>query len=966
MSLAPARGARIPRATYRVQLHREFRFADAAAIVPYLASLGVSHLYTSPFLRARPGSTHGYDVVDHDEINPEIGTPGELDTLLTTLRAHGMGLVLDLVPNHMGVLRADNPRWLDVLEHGEASAHAHFFDIDWTPAHGATEGQVLVPVLGEHYGVVLERGEIALRFDAAQGALSLWYFEHRLPIRPAEYPRVLLLADLGLLAAQAGADSADELRAIADLFAAVPMHADDTRGSPGALAAAAKARLAALVERAPQVAACIDGNVATLNGTPGDAASFDALHALITGQAYRLAFWRVAADDINYRRFFDINDLAAVRQEREEVFAATHHRILDLVARGGVEGLRIDHPDGLADPGAYFARLQDAAGAALGPHDAGARPIYMTIEKILAAHERLPAWPVHGDTGYRFMNAVTALFVDAGAASRFARLYAAFTGERRTFDEIVRRAKALTAIHALASDLNRLTDLLLRIMKLDRRTCDFTGNALRRALVDLAAAFPVYRSYAGTLGAGPDDARHVDWATGLARRGSRQDEDTVFDAIAAILRNDATAPAVDVALRAAFVRRFQQFTAPTMAKGFEDTALYQYVRLACLNEVGGDPRIFGTSVAAFHRANAERARDWPHAMLATSTHDSKRGEDVRARLAALSEMPAAWRLALRRWRQLNRRHRTVVDGDVAPSANDEYLLYQTLLGAWPAQDEPDLDAFRLRIKAYMQKAAREAKQRTSWVNVDAAYERALTGFIDGVLAGRDGNAFIADFLPLQRRLAAAGCINSLAQVTLKLTTPGMPDLYQGCEGWDLNLVDPDNRRPVDYAWRARVLAECTAGVHDPGLASDLLACWQDGRVKVFVTSRLLDLRRRLAELFEHGTYVPLRVQGVHRDAVCAYLRRHEGTDVLVVVPRLWQEVTGDPMAWPVGEAWRDTRILLPDTRHWTPVLGDAPRAPAGVPGPAPAPESLRGNGLPVAELLGRFPVAVLVGAAFPP
>ncbi len=948
-------GVRIPRATYRLQLHREFTFAQARAIVPYLAALGVSHLYASPFLRARPGSTHGYDVVDHAAVNPEIGTDADFDALVSALHEHGLGLMLDLVPNHMGVQKADNRRWLDVLEHGSASQYADFFDIDWTPPPDAELGQVLVPILGEHYGTVLERGEIALRFAPERGELSLWYFEHRLPIRPAEYPR-LLLANVAGLEASEGTAAAHALRAIADDFAAVPVRATDEPGRAARLGHTAKERLAALCRDVPAVADLMAANVAALNGTVGHPRSFDGLHALIGGQAYRLAFWRVAADDINYRRFFDINDLAAVRQEDEAVFAATHAKILALVASGAADALRIDHPDGLADPGAYFARLQVAARESMGPQapvDARQRSIYMAIEKILAPHERLPAaWPVHGDTGYRFMNAVTALFIDPAAGSRFGRLYAAFTGERRTFDEIVRRAKSVIVVHALASDLNRLTMLLTRIVKRDRHTCDFTANALRRALIAVVSAFPVYRSYAGTLGAGADDRRHIDWAIGIAKASSRQDEDTVFDALASYLRGDYVVQDPHTAeLLRDFVRRFQQFTAPAMAKGFEDTALYQYLCLAALNEVGGDPREFGSTVAAFHRANADRARDWPHTMLATATHDSKRGEDVRARLAALSELPAAWRLALRRWRQFNRRHRTVRHGMTAPSANDEYLLYQTLLGAWPTEDAFDLAAFRERIQAYMRKAARESKTCTSWVNVDADYERALEAFIDGVLGSLDANPFIADFLPLQRRIARAGCVNSLAQTTLKYLVPGVPDTYQGTEGWDLNLVDPDNRRPVDYAWRREALAAVAAQRADPSLPAALLEAWRDGRVKLWLTTLLLEFRKREAVLFESGSYTPVRVRGTHRNAVCAFVRRHREREVLCVVPRLWQGLVDAAAAWPLGTAaWGDTELVLaPGATPWTPVLA----GPELLPSPDPDGASVR-----VASVLAGFPVAV--------
>jgi (1->4)-alpha-D-glucan 1-alpha-D-glucosylmutase len=515
----------VPRATYRVQLHRGFTFRDAHAIVPYLGRLGVSHLYASPFLRARSGSTHGYDVVDHGEINPEIGSDADLASLTAELRAHGMRLMLDLVPNHMGVLRADNPWWLDVLEYGEASAYAGYFDIEWSPADETLTGKVLVPILGDQYGAVLERGELELRFAAEHGALSLWYHEHRLPIRPTEYPRVLL----------AGVDrlppaSAEQLRRIADRFAGVPVTAGSAPRA-ATLGSEAKAALAALCARDGAVAQLVAANAARMNGTPGDAHSFDQLDALIGGQGYRVAYWRVAADDINYRRFFDINDLAALRAEREDVFAATHRRVLGLVASGDADALRIDHPDGLLDPGAYFERLQAAAREITG------RPIYIVIEKILAAHERLPAaWPVHGDTGYRFMNEVNALFVDPRSRVRFDQVYAAFIGTRLDFDAVVRASKTQVVVYALASELNRLTTKLARIVKRDRRTRDFTANAIRRALVQVVACLPIYRTYVAGAGSAADDARYVDWAIGVAKRESVGIETSVLDFLGGVLR----------------------------------------------------------------------------------------------------------------------------------------------------------------------------------------------------------------------------------------------------------------------------------------------------------------------------------------------------------------------------------------------------------------------------------------------
>jgi (1->4)-alpha-D-glucan 1-alpha-D-glucosylmutase len=925
---------RVPRATYRVQLHRGFTFDDARLIVPYLAQLGVSHLYASPFLKARAGSTHGYDVVDHGELNPEIGSDADFAALTAALRAHGMHLMLDLVPNHMGVLNADNPWWLDVLEHGEASAYADYFDIDWRPADAALTGKVLVPILGDQYGAVLERGAIELRFAAGDGALSLWYYEHRLPIRPPGYPRVLL-ADVDRLPSAA----AEELRRVAESFAAVPVTAGSAPRA-ATLGSEAKAALAALCAREPAVAQLVAANAARINGTAGDARSFDGLDALIGGQAYRVAYWRVAADDINYRRFFDINDLAALRAEREDVFAATHRRVLEIVARGDADALRIDHSDGLLDPGAYFERLQAAARSATG------RPIYVVIEKILAAHERLPAaWPVHGDTGYRFMNEVNALFVDARSRARFDRVYAMFVGALLDFDAVARRSKTQVVVYSLASELNRLTTALSRIVQSDRRTRDFTANAIRRALVQVVASFPVYRTYAASAGEGEDDARHVDWAVAVAKRESVGIETAMLDFLGIVLRRKfPTSDAGVTQAILAFVQRFQQFTAPVMAKGVEDTSFYVYNRLASLNEVGGDPRIFGTTAGAFHRASATRAKHWPHALVATSTHDNKRSEDVRARIDVLSEMPAVWRLVLRRWRQLNRRHRSEIDDGPAPGANDEYLFYQTLAGAWPLApvDAAALDAFRQRMQAYMQKAAREAKTRTSWVNVNTPYEDALARFVDGALGALDPNPFIADWLALEPRIALAGCVNSLAQAAIRLTAPGVPDTYQGTELWDDSLVDPDNRRAVDYARRAALLQ----GVQDADPAA-LLAQWRDGRVKLRLVWQLLALRRSHEEFFARAGYAGWRAKGAHAASMCAFARRRGDVEIACIVPRLWQAMVGDTPRWPLGaELWKDTRVAIPGAaRAWRNVLtGEAFDAV---------------RELPLGSVLSTFPVAVL-------
>ena len=949
----------IPRATYRVQLNRDFDLRAARAIVPYLARLGVSHLYTSPLLKARPGSPHGYDITDHDSLNPEIGTAEDFDELVAELERHRMALMIDVVPNHMAVFQADNRWWQDVLENGPASRYAEYFDIDWTPLSEELRGKVLLPILGDQYGTVLERGELVLEFDGKAGTFSLGYFEHRLPIRPSEYGTILgdaqQLADDG--------HAALEIAALSCAFDA--LRTADHNADAAARSAPLKGRLASLCARSAAARERVDARVRALNGVPGDPASFDGLHSIIKAQFYRLAFWRVAADDINYRRFFDVDALAALRTERADVFEDTHRRIFEWIAAGKVQALRIDHPDGLLDPRGYCAALQARARSLVGAiaEDAPAKPadlpIYLVLEKILADYERLAVdWPVHGTTGYRFLNVVNGLFVDTTARSRFDRLYSAFIGERLDFDRVARAAKKIIIVHSLASELNLLAAALTRIAKAERDTCDFTLNSLRRALVEIVACFPVYRSYITGGHRSSDDRRYVNWATTVAKGNSPASETSVFDFVRDILNGDRVLRDSEARRDAErFVGRFQQFTAPVMAKGLEDTSFYVYNRLVSLNEVGGDPRRFGFSVDAFHGASADRARNWPHTMLATSTHDNKRAEDVRARIDVLTEMPGAWRLTLRRWRQINRRLRTAIDGRAAPSANDEYLLYQTLLGAWPLGeiDEAALADFRARIQRYMQKAVREAKVHTSWINPNVAYEAALAAFIDGVLSPTAANPFLQDFVPAQKRVARFGCLNSLSQVLLKLASPGVPDFYQGTELWDFSLVDPDNRRPVDYARRRAVLEEldrAPAQERDAAnTARALLDHWADGRVKLWLIARLLGWRMRHAQWFDEASYLPIRAHGDRAAHVVSFARVHRDGWMLAIAPRLYVGVTGGGDGWPLGEpAWHDTTLMLPTSapRRWRNVLTGASRVAPDEPGE-----------LAIAAVLDAFPVALL-------
>ena len=956
--------AAIPRATYRVQLHRDFTFADLTALVPYLASLGISHVYCSPYLRARPGSRHGYDIVDHRMLNPEIGSEKDFAQLVAELARHGMSHLCDIVPNHMAIMGEDNAWWMDVLENGRASAYADYFDIDWTPQDPVLAGKVLVPVLGDAYAKVLERGELKLTFEADTGTFAVRYFEHRFPLDPRDYPRLL---DPALAAVRETLDAVSrrEAERLLALLRRLPTRDAPARASMTARRAAAallKRQLAALAARHPPLAAAIASAVQRINGIPGDESSLDALHALLEAQAYRLAHWRVASDEINYRRFFDVNDLAALRMENAPVFEATHAYVLGLAARGAIGGLRIDHPDGLFDPAHYFSQLQkrygEMAAAAGRQSDAPQPGIYVVVEKISAPHERLPAeWPIHGSTGYRFCNLVNGLFVDGRAKSRVDRIWRAFAGaEADTLDAQAYRGRRVIMERALASELGVLTSRALRIARAERRSRDITFNALREAIKETVAHFPVYRTYVDAAGPSEHDRRHVDWALSRARARSLTADAGVFAFLRDLLLGTAPDPgAGNAAAYLDFAMRFQQFTSPVAAKGIEDTAFYTFNRLVALNEVGGDPEQFGTTVRAFHRASATRIAAWPHTMLATSTHDNKRSEDVRARIDVISEMPALWRMTVRRWRRLNRSRGRLVDDEPAPSRNDEYLLYQTLIGSFPPEPVPvtELAAYRERIEQYMVKAAREAKVRTSWLAVNSGYEDALTEFVAGILRESGDNRFLDELRTQSATFAWFGLLNSLSMTLLKLTSPGVPDIYQGNELLDYSLVDPDNRRPVDYARRREFVDALVAARNTPNSPVDLRALLTspyDGRAKLWLILRTLALRRVHPDLFAYGDYQPVDASGTGADHVVAFARRHGAQGMVAVAGRLFLEQGLEAGQWPVGEFWQDTALGLPFIEAGS-IVTDVLSG-----------EAVDSEGMtdwPLARLCRNFPVALL-------
>ncbi len=867
-----------PRTTYRLQLHAEFTFEDATALIPYLASLGITHVYASPYLKARAGSTHGYDIVDHGELNPEIGTAEDYRRFVDTLRAHGMGHILDFVPNHMGVGGDDNAWWLDLLTWGEDSHYADYFDVDWCPLRAQLQGKILLPFLGRQYGDVLDDGELRWEYDG--DAFALRYYEHRFPLAPPTYALVLEGAEPPSLAS------------FAPLFGALDTMPDHVARRD---AGASLRRL--LAETEATNARALAERLDAARQTPEGKALID---RVVDAQHWRPSSWKVAAEEINYRRFFDINALAALRMENANCFGDAHRLVFELLARGDVDGLRLDHVDGLFDPIGYCDLLRSRA-EMLG------QPLYLVVEKILAPNrELLERWNVDGTTGYEFMNAVTGLAVDGRNERAIDRVYRRFAHDTASFDEVAHASKKFVLENALSGELNVLALRLDRIAQRDPRTRDFTLGALRRALLEIIAAFPVYRTYVTGAPVEPADRAVIERAIATARENDPASEGSVYGFLRRVLLHEHH----DERERERYVEfamRFQQLTAPVAAKGVEDTAFYRSVRLVALNEVGGDPARFGTSAEEFHAQNARRAAQHPRGLLATATHDMKRGEDVRARIAVISEVPDQWRRALARWSRLNRKHRGVV------SPLDEYLVYQTLLGAWPVEllsaslDEGALREFAQRVSVYAIKAAREAKLRTSWTNADPAYEPALDEFVHAILDPHRSPAFLESLRTAARSAAATGMVNGLAQAVLKATAPGVPDTYQGTELWDLSLVDPDNRRPVNYSVRTsglRALDEAVAsGIPREAIARDLLAAWPDGRIKQYVLATLL--RRRAAGAWPDDAYAPLTASGERAEHVVAYARG----EALVVVPRLPRTLSGE--APPLGEVWGDTALQLP-------------------------------------------------------
>jgi (1->4)-alpha-D-glucan 1-alpha-D-glucosylmutase len=915
----------VPGSTARLQLHRDFTFDNAVDCVPYLAALGVTHLYTSPILRARPGSMHGYDIVDHSMVNPELGGEDGLLRLVAVLRQAGLGLIVDIVPNHMGVGGADNAWWLDVLEWGRASPYADFFDIDWNPPDPEMRGKVLVPFLGEPYGACLERGDIRLSCD--DGRLDATYGEHVFPIAFGFYQIVL-----GPLAAEI-----PEMIAVPHTRTAMRAAVQKVQGRLRELVASESGRAA--------MAQALD------RYSPDTPEGRERLHALLERQHYRLVWWQAAADEINWRRFFDVTSLAGMRAELPQVFDATHATLLRLYGEGLIDGMRVDHIDGLADPRAYCRKLRRRmeTAAATRPADAPVGPPYIVVEKILIGHERLPAdWQTDGTTGYDFMDQVGALLHDPNGELPLTALWRELTGNTADFEDEEREARRLTLRDALASELNATAAALHRVSRRERATRDYTLTAIRRALVEILVHFPVYRLYAGLAGRPETDDRVIARATAGARRMMRATDRPLLDLIGSWLGGEAPRASPPGPLRRERLRaivRFEQLSSPVAAKSVEDTAFYRYGRLLSRNEVGSNPGQFSLSPAAFHAACQDRGRRYPHALLATATHDHKRGEDVRARLAVLSEIPDEWAGLLRRWIRLNGSLKREIEGGPAPDAADEVMLYEMLVGAWLPGVVGDAGVRELaeRVATWQQKALREAKRHTAWVAPNEAYETACRDFLFQTLDPSRSSRLWEEIATFAARIGPAGAINGLTQTVLRLTTPGVPDLYQGTDLWDGSLVDPDNRQPVDYALRRDMLGTRKAPIQ-------LVEDWQSGQIKQAVIARGLMLRKQLPGLFAAGSYQPLAIEGPEADHLIAFARK-DGADAIVTVATIRPAglLKAHPLPVVPQAMWEGTNVVLPSDwtgRAFTNVLDDTTTTAAS-------------DRLPADQVLASLPVAIL-------
>jgi len=932
---------RIPAATYRLQFSSVFTFDAACDIVPYLDALGVSDLYASPILCARRGSSHGYDVADHSKINPELGGEQGFDRLADTLRQHDFGWVQDIVPNHMAY-DGQNPILMDVLENGPKSRYHNFFDINWDHLYEGIRGRVLAPFLGKFYGDCLESGELTVQY--VESGLTVNYYDLRFPLCIESYG-TLLSYGLERLRDKLGRTNPTFVKFLGVLYTLRNVLSEEETQERYDQIYFIKAMLWELWNESPEVRQFIEENLETFNGVPGNPESYDLLEDLLDNQYFRLAFWKVGNEELNYRRFFTVNDLISLNVENPQVFEATHQLILKLVGEQKITGLRLDHIDGLCDPAAYLTRLRESASDA-----------YILVEKILEMHEELPlSWPIQGTTGYDFLNYLNGLFCQEAHREAFDNLYARFIGHMPSPAELIDEKKRLIISKHLAGDIDNLAHLLKRISGRYRYASDFTIYGLKTALVEIMAVFPVYRTYINERdGLSKADRDCIQQVIDRAKQNIPIAlNELAFIERFLLLDLDEHLTDEDRKQWLYFVMRLQQFTGPLMAKGVEDTVLYIYNRLVSLNEVGTSVTEFGVSLDRFHTFNHSRAANWPHAMSASATHDTKRGEDVRARINVLSEMPDVWEEQIKRWREINAAAKDCVNGIDVPDANDEYFLYQTLIGTFPFTADLEGEEYQTyirRVKEYLVKAIREAKVHTAWLRADTNYEEAFMNFAERLLKDTGEGSFLAHFLPFQRQIQHYGVFNSLAQLTLKLTCPGVPDIYQGTELWDLSLVDPDNRRPVDFDRRSTLLQQLQARMRDQllELLAELLSQPEDGRIKLFLLHRLLQSRRQHLDLFQRGDYQRLVVIGSLQEHVVAFARTTGSDQAIVVVPRLLSHLIS-PGEIPISEqVWHETRISLPSEfgKTWQNLITDKTISAEDT--------------LWVREVFQDFPVALLV------
>ncbi len=938
---------RIPTATYRLQFHPEFGFQQAQKVIHYLAELGISDIYASPIFKARSGSSHGYDVVDPNQLNPELGSHQDFENLMAELHSLNMGWVQDIVPNHMAY-NSENYFLMDILEHGPDSEYFDYFDIEWEHPYEDIKGKLLTPMLGDFYGNCLENGEIQLNYD--ENGLNVNYYDIKLPLRIESYA-TFLSHDLGRLSRKLGRSHPDAIKMLGILYIVKSISTDLSGRQRKDQTDFVKSLLWEAYNNNEEIKNFINRNLEIFNGEVGKPESFDLLDKLLSEQFFRLSFWKVGAEELNYRRFFTVNDLISLRVEDQRVFQKTHETIEQLVKAGKFTGLRIDHIDGLFDPTEYLRRLREKMG-----------DIYVVAEKILELGEKLPEeWCLQGTSGYHFLNQANSVFCQTDNAREFSNIYRRMTGYHEVYENLVSEKKRLIAETNLVGDVDNIARLLKRIAGQYRYGRDFTLTGLKKAILEVLVQFPIYCTYINHDGVSDRDRFYVRKAIQKAKRQIPQlvKELNLIEKFL-LLDYEGTLTDAEREQWVLFAMRLQQFSGPLMAKGVEDTLFYVYNRLVSLNEVGGHPQQFGISLEDFHQFNREQLKSWPHAMNATSTHDTKRSEDVRARINVLSEIPTEWEAQVKRWRELNEEHKKTSsentksgkDQRTIPDANDEYFLYQNLVGVFPfSADEQEYADFTERIKQYVIKSVREAKVHTAWITPDTDYEEGFLAFIDKILNPSPDNTFLTEFRDFQKKIAAYGMFNSLSQTLLKIASPGVPDFYQGTELWNLSLVDPDNRRAVDYEERLSFLQEmkrrCQTGMES--LLSDLKATREDGRMKLFLIARGLQARQEYQQVFQHGDYLPLSVTGSFHWHIIAFARFYRGTTVIAIAPRFLTSVIS-PDADPLGEeVWKDTRIELPkklQSAKWRDTLVDL--------------EVAGGETLSVGQVLQEFPVALLV------